>query len=251
MPPSPMQSPARVRPACLGRASAERPAVPDAWLLLNSGPTAPALNMAWDEALLEHAAHLGKPILRLYGWTEPAATFGYFQRHAEIVAATRLRPLTRRPTGGGLVPHDADWTYAVIVPPGHEWYTLSAKASYQRMHAWLRDAFARLGTETALAGCCDHTGPGRCFGGGWEQGDLLFQGRKLGGAAQRRNKLGLLIQGSVQPLPPGSNRAAWETAMTQVDDRNWTTLEPSAELLRHADALAESKYATPAHNERR
>jgi hypothetical protein len=39
--------------------------------------------------------------------------------------------------------------------------------------------------------------------------------------------------------------------MTQVDDQTWTTLEPSAELLRHADAFAESKYATPTHNERR
>ncbi len=246
-----MQSPARVRPACLGRASAERPAVPDAWLLLNSGPTAPALNMAWDEALLEHAAQLGRPVLRLYGWTEPAATFGYFQRHAEIAAATPLRPLIRRPTGGGLVPHDADWTYAVIIPPDHEWYALSAKASYQRMHAWLRDAFARLGTETALAGCCDHTGPGRCFGGGWEQGDLLYQGRKLGGAAQRRNKLGLLIQGSLQPIPKLIRRPDWETALLQVDDRAWSELRPALELQEHARRLAAETYSSPAHNERR
>ena len=60
--------------------------------------------MALDEALLTHVAGLGRPVLRFYGWTEPAATFGYFQHHAEIAPATRLRPPIRRPTGGGLVP---------------------------------------------------------------------------------------------------------------------------------------------------
>ena len=47
---------------------------------------------------------------RFYAWLEPAATFGYFQRFAEVERMTLLRPLLRRPTGGGLVPHAADWT---------------------------------------------------------------------------------------------------------------------------------------------
>jgi lipoate-protein ligase A len=207
--------------------------------------------MALDEALLEHAAPLGRPVLRFYGWTTPAATFGYFQHHAELVAATTLRPLIRRPTGGGLVPHDADWTYAVSVPPNHAWYSLSARDSYRQMHAWLQAAFARLGHATTLAECCDSTGPGKCFGGGWEQHDLLFQGRKLGGAAQRRNKLGLLIQGSLQPLPTGIARAAWQQAMRDVTEAQWTPLVVPAELSERALLLAEEKYTSAKHRERR
>ena len=49
------------------------------WFLLNSGPCDAAFNMALDEALLEAMPRLQKPVLRFYGWTEPAATFGYFQ----------------------------------------------------------------------------------------------------------------------------------------------------------------------------
>jgi len=49
------------------------------WLLLNSGKCDAAFNMALDEALLESMPRLQKPVLRFYGWTEPAATFGYFQ----------------------------------------------------------------------------------------------------------------------------------------------------------------------------
>ena len=71
------------------------------WLSINSGPGAADFNMALDEALLESVARLGAPVLRFYGWSQPAATFGYFQHFAEIERTTLLRPLIRRPTGGG------------------------------------------------------------------------------------------------------------------------------------------------------
>ena len=79
----------------------------DPWLLLDSGAGEPAFNMALDEALLELAATTNQPVLRFYGWTQPAATFGYSQPIAELERVTHLRPLVRRPTGGGLVPHAA------------------------------------------------------------------------------------------------------------------------------------------------
>src|SRR5690242_7405132 len=96
------------------------------WHLLDSGLGSACFNMALDEALLEAIAQVEVPLLRFYGWSEPAASFGYFQKYQEIARATLLRPLVRRPTGGGLVPHEADWTYSVIFPPTHEWYSLTA-----------------------------------------------------------------------------------------------------------------------------
>src|SRR5690349_5464521 len=99
------------------------------WKILDTGEGDGAWNMALDEALLEAAATIGGPVMRFYGWTEPAATFGYFQKFEEIAAWTTLRPLIRRPTGGGLVTHDADWTYSVIIPPGTDWYAAKALES--------------------------------------------------------------------------------------------------------------------------
>jgi len=81
----------------------------NSWFLLNSGPCAAPFNMALDEALLEAMPRLQKPGLRFYGWTERAATFGYFQRYAEVGRATLMRPLIRRPTGGGIVLSEANW----------------------------------------------------------------------------------------------------------------------------------------------
>ena len=224
------------------------------WLLLNSGKCAAAFNMALDEALLEAMPRLQKPVLRFYGWTEPAATFGYFQKFAEVAAATKLRPLIRRPTGGGIVPHDADWTYAAVFPPGHEWHSLKAEESYRRIHDWLRLAFAELKIETELAPCCKKTLPGQCFVG-HEKSDLLWRGKKIAGAAQRRNKLGLLIQGSVQPPPVALTRSVWENAMRRVAEKSfavtWMDLGPEAELEKVADALSREKFSQPAHNQKR
>src|ERR1700722_15222336 len=121
------------------------------WFLLSSGRGEAAFNMALDEALLEAAARLQRPVLRFYGWTEPAATFGYFQKFSSVERATLLRPLVRRPTGGGIVPHDSDWTYSFAVPPNHEWHSLAAIESYRRMHEWIQHAFAKLKIQTELA----------------------------------------------------------------------------------------------------
>lgn len=224
------------------------------WLLLHSGASSAAFNMAMDNALLEAAPSLAQPVLRFYSWTEPAASFGYFQKYAEVERMTLLRPLVRRPTGGGLVPHDADWTYSAIFPPTTAWYGLKAVESYQRIHEWIRAAFQKLGIATELADCCRKALPGQCFVG-HEKFDVLWQGSKIAGAAQRRTRNGLLIQGSVQPPPIKISRADWERAMCEVAElepgASWQNFEPGAALKQRAAELAEKIYSNPEYNHRR
>ena len=219
------------------------------WLLLNSGSCAPAFNMAMDDALLEAMPRLQQPVLRFYGWTEPAATFGYFQKFAEVERATLLRPLVRRPTGGGIVPHDADWTYSLAFPAGHEWHSLRAEESYRRVHAWIQSAFAELSVETELAVRCKKSAPGQCFVG-HEKSDLLWLGRKIAGAAQRRTLGGLLIQGSVQP-PPGAGRADWQQAMCASVPAQWGEFTGDDLLRERTEQLRREKYLQAGYNQRR
>jgi len=245
--------------------------------------------MALDEALLEALPRLGRPVLRFYGWTEPAATFGYFQKFAEVERATLLRPLIRRPTGGGLVPHDADWTYSLAFPAGHEWHALRAEASYRRAHEWIQAAFARLNTPTELASQAHGNRrwprrseaqageealseirnpkseirndqsrltstppalPGQCFAG-HEKFDLLWHGKKIAGAAQRRTHAGLLIQGSVQPPPLGLRRADWEKALGAVMGGPWEDFQPDAALRERSERLVAEKYSEESFLKRR
>jgi len=223
------------------------------WLLIDSGAGDYAFNMALDEALLEAMPRLSKPTLRFYGWKDRAASFGYFQRYAEVERFTLLRPLVRRPTGGGLVPHDADWTYSLAFPTGHEWYSTSAAESYRRVHEWLQAALARLGISTELADRCRRAQAGQCFVG-YEKNDLLWHGQKLAGAAQRRTRSGLLIQGSIQPPLESMERAAWQQAMEEVGRSvatQWSKFEPGAALRLRVQQLIVQKYSQESYNRKR
>ena len=224
------------------------------WLLLQSGKCDAAFNMALDEALLEAMPRLQKPVLRFYGWREPAATFGYFQTYAEVVTATILRPLIRRPTGGGIVPHAADWTYSAVFPVGHEWHSLKAEESYRRIHDWLRRAFAELKIQTELAPCCQKSLPGQCFVG-HEKYDLLWRGKKIAGAAQRRNKLGVWIQGSLQPPLVSFGPVEFAAAMRVVAEKQffiqWQDYQADKVLIGAADILVRQKFSQATHNQKR
>jgi lipoyl(octanoyl) transferase len=216
-----------------------RPITPETWFLVNSGPGDASFNMAFDLALLESAPDRGRPVLRFYGWTQPAASFGYFQRLQDVERLTQLRPLVRRPTGGGLVPHDADWTYTLCFPPTHPWYALRATQSYERVHSWICSAFRRLNVDTSLAPATRREAPGQCFVGA-ERNDLLWHGRKIAGAAQRRNRAGLLIQGSIQPPPVPLVKIDWQQAMCDVASQQWAV---SWEPLPHDGSLLDRTVA--------
>lgn len=224
----------------------------DTWTTMRSGAAGAAENMAIDEALLVSARSRGYPVLRFYSWRSDAASFGYFQRYAEIERATSLRPLIRRPTGGGLVPHDRDWTYSIVVPPTHGWFALRAEESYCRVHRWVVGALDRLGVKATLASG-ELDGQGRCFAG-FEKNDVLFDGGKIAGAAQRRKKEGLLIQGSVQ-YGESWDRGAWENAMLAYGEEEFGVrfAVEAAPLVESAvvDRLITEKYQSENYLRRR
>jgi hypothetical protein len=129
------------------------------------------------------------------------------------------------------------------------------------MHAWIQAAFTSLNIATELAAAAHKPVipnvnpliPGACFVG-HEKFDLLWHGRKIAGAAQRRNQCGLLIQGSIQPPRP-LPRHGWETSMLQVAQTefgvDWQNLLPDGKLLARAEELAREKYSQAAYNQKR
>jgi lipoate-protein ligase A len=223
-------------------------------LLLASGHGEAGFNMALDEALLQAMPRLKSPVLRFYSWSEKAASFGYFQKYAQVEQMTHLRPLVRRPTGGGLVPHDADWTYSVAFPVAHYWYDLAATESYRRIHEWIKSALAANAVTTELAAACRRATPGQCFAG-YERSDVLWNGLKIAGAAQRRTREGLLIQGSVQPQQLKIERSEWEKAMVLGSgpfvSGGWKRFTPEDALLEEISRLVREKYSRPDYHQRR
>lgn len=203
-----------------------------------------AMNMAVDEVLLETAE---TPLLRTYGWARPSLSFGYFGRVAEAAAAGPGCDLVRRCTGGGIVRHGTDLTYALIIPRRDPAFSCPALELYARVHEALREALAELGIETTLAVFARDKISEACFANP-VQADLLMEGRKIAGAAQRRSRAGLLQQGSVQAddLPPAT---AERFATNLAREVRPAPLDP--ELLAQAEELARRKYRLAAWQERR
>ncbi len=90
-----------------------------------------AMNMAIDEALLEHAA---VPSIRFYRWHSPALSFGYFGKFADVASYAGKRDLVRRWTGGGIVFHGDDLTYAIVIPASDAAFSESSMSIYEKIH---------------------------------------------------------------------------------------------------------------------
>jgi lipoate-protein ligase A len=193
--------------------------------------------MALDESLLRFAAGRGRPLLRIYAWSEPSISIGYFQKFpAELAQRYRV---VRRPTGGGLVYHTADTTYTVIAPPRHALATMSTSAAYCAIH---KAVVAAMQTRAEL--CASEIESPR---GGYEcfqkpvAGDVMAGGQKLAGAAQRRTKWGMLHQGSI------AARVTAEQLQRGFDEVLNARFEPyrvSAAEQQLAEELAREKYAS-------
>jgi len=179
-----------------------------------------AENMALDFLLLQRYPEPA-PRFRHYEWRGPAFTFGYSQKIAFVRAnlpAGEHFDLCRRPTGGGIVDHRNDWTYALVLPRGHPLYDERAAQSYRIVHECLAAALTDLGQPAEVkrdceqvervdpnallteASCGQAAPPtGICFQRA-ELYDVIRAdtGAKIAGAAQKRNKHGLLFQGSIE-----------------------------------------------------
>jgi lipoate-protein ligase A len=159
-----------------------------------------AWNMAADEALL-HAATEGQATLRFYGWSEPTLSLGYFQRASDRLAQPMLRelPWLRRPSGGGALVHDRELTYALAIPALAPWTGIVGKPGdwIQFMHGIIAGALRRLQVQTSSpASKQADAAPFLCFACLTEP-DVLLDGKKIVGSAQRRHKGALLQHGGI------------------------------------------------------
>jgi lipoyl(octanoyl) transferase len=158
-------------------------------------------NMAVDEALLERAAEAGSVCLRLYGWSEPTLSLGYFQPLADRARhiASRSCPLVRRSSGGGAILHDREMTYSLALPSGHR-LARQAEELYMAVHKALIEALSTLGVAAEInptaSGLAPEEEPFLCFQRR-AVGDVLLGNVKIAGSAQRRSRGAVLQHGSI------------------------------------------------------
>lgn len=207
-------------------------------------PRSAAMNMAIDEALLETAKI---PSMRFYRWNSLALSFGYFGKFADVANYAAQRDLVRRWTGGGIVFHGDDLTYSIIIPTSAEFFSASSKMVYAAIHSALRDTLITHGEQAQLAAAARQKISESCFANP-VHADVLVNGRKVAGGAQRRTRAGLLHQGSIQNVDLG-NGLAERFAKELSDDCSEKLLGES--LIERAHELAEQKYSSVSWLQRR
>lgn len=155
--------------------------------------------MAIDETLLESALHHGVCTVRLYEWGEPTVSLGYFQPAQDVTrhpVFSRLAAV-RRLSGGGAILHDRELTYSCAVPAGREEIRPPQKL-YSLVHCRIIETLAGRGVMLAMRGETkrESAEPFLCFGRGDEH-DIVLEGHKVLGSAQRRRRGAVVQHGSL------------------------------------------------------
>ena len=208
-------------------------------LWLDPEPRAGAWNMALDQALLELT---NTPVLRVYSWIEPTVSIGYAQNLDLLRPSLPGWPVTRRWTGGGVVYHDADHTYSVIVPASSPWALTRPVESYRIIHGSLASALVAAGFDGCrLAVAEDVIDKPFCFEAPAVH-DIVRGASKISGAGQRRSRIGFLHQGSVQQV--NLDAGFWRKWAARIsDDLNEMTGLTDAVRSR-ASELATTRYGS-------
>jgi lipoate---protein ligase len=153
----------------------------DRWRLIIQGPRRGSWNMAVDYSILRGIAAGGEPTLRLYRWSPPAVTIGYFQiRDDETDAAACAADgisVIRRITGGGAVYHEHEITYSLAVPLDDRCIAGTVADSYRMILGPVLRLLEGMGLDASFRPI----------------NDITVQGRKISGSAQTRRE-GVLLQ---------------------------------------------------------
>jgi lipoyl(octanoyl) transferase len=227
--------------------------------------------MAADESLLRSALERNIATLRFYTWTEPTLSLGYFQAQADRLNDPHLGAVAfvRRHTGGAAILHHREITYAQALPAGAPWHT--AESWICRFHHAVTAALDQFGVKARSVVCGEEKKLGSflCF---LHQtpGDLLVEGHKVVGSAQRRPHGSLLQHGSIllrrsehAPDLPGIEDISGVSVpgldlqraiVAELAAATMWTFEPgdwTDDERRHAAGLEREKYGTAAWNTRR
>ncbi len=166
--------------------------------VLNSEPGDGSVQMAHDRGIVREVNEdPSRAVLRWYTWAPPTFSIGRGQKPEDLFDARLLRaggiPWVERPTGGAMVYHGRDLSYSLTLPRENPWTIDSSRELYRFVtEAWI-EGLKEFGIDAHPPErqkvpsrqevpserrnlCLAYHSPG----------DLLIDGKKFGGSAQRR-----------------------------------------------------------------
>jgi lipoate-protein ligase A len=177
--------------------------------ILNTGLALAEENMRMDEELLNHLQPEGDPILHLYRWNGPSATYGYFINPSHYFHPNQNQVrLAQRPTGGGILFHTHDYAFSLLVPSKNSLFSINTIDNYKFVNQVVLDSVKEifaLPDELYLTPSdfsSELKDAHRFCMAKPTQYDVIHQDLKIAGAAQRRKAQGFLHQGTISLAIP-------------------------------------------------
>jgi lipoate-protein ligase A len=171
----------------------------------------PDENMEFDSQLL---SNLVEPTLHFYRWAEKSVTYGYFIDPKKHFREKSLKEnkiyLARRPTGGGIVFHSWDYAFSFLLPANHPKFSLNPLENYQFVNQIVLEVVHQFLKSKSILGFYKEKEEKKqskvffCMSKPTIY-DLIINGKKIVGAAQRKAKSGFLHQGMISLFPPDWN----------------------------------------------
>jgi len=174
------------------------------WRLIVDPPITGADNLATDEAILRlcEKGLFEIPTLRLYEWKIPTLSIGYAQNASSFSGLSI--PLLRRITGGRAVLHHMELTYSIVCGLSEPLFSRGIHGAYSAISRCILNALKDIGVSDAVF-CAPEYSPKNSSDAEFKQScfhapsrhEILAQGRKMVGSAQRRFKRAFLQHGSI------------------------------------------------------
>lgn len=177
------------------------------WKIMDTGVHSAQKNMEIDAKLLDELKPGDSPILHLYEWEGDSGTYGYFLNVAKYLNLEKVRKrglnLAKRPTGGGIIFHVCDLAFSALVPSGFSAFSHHTLDNYNFINNHVKKAVKNF-FQTSKTPFLLPQDPSPlseasryfCMAKPTIY-DVMINGKKVAGAAQRRRKQGYLHQGSI------------------------------------------------------
>lgn len=169
------------------------------WHLIETPPCHPMKNMKSDEERLQTILPAETPSIRFYRWHPRSVTYGYFLKPWDYFQEGQEELLlARRPTGGGIIFHDYDLAFSILIPAGHPRYSMNTVENYAFVNTCLLKALQNCHPSLpfSLFQAQGECRPNFCMTRSTIY-DLVVDGKKVAGGAQRKTSRGFLHQGSI------------------------------------------------------
>jgi lipoate-protein ligase A len=173
--------------------------------LIRSQPASATYNMELDKKILGRYLEDGVPVFRVYGWEKPSFTYGVSGSPEGLLDLERCErdsvDVVKRMTGGGILFHDDEITYSFVCGKGDVGEPSAPLVAYREICAFLIRFYDSLGLKASFA-IEDPRFKARCVphkicSASCEKYDIVINGRKIGGNAQKRSRQAIFQHGSI------------------------------------------------------